>query len=902
MNDRETVILKIKELQASSQHAEVLIKYRWNKYESDAAILLALSDTYRYLNEWKELKLLCRSLIEHDVESFMPWAYFGLAEAEYYMGDLNSALESVTATIELKDDLYWGKLLRANIYLDLNDVENCLSECERAKELNSESSTLYDLYLRIFEKTGREVPGLKSLTFEQLSIEQVNRLQTVFDSKFYSRTNSDVESENALQHYINSGWKANADPSADFSTKSYIEDYYLEENQGICPLIHFVYRGADQGVVTRSSDYQLCTAVVMVKNEGDIIEAFSSHLMALFDNIIFVDHQSNDGTRQFLDALESSEKKVSVFELKEQSYIQALLMNHVLRTNETVSESDWVFILDCDEFLPFNDKSDFSNYLASKLEEQILFFPWKNIIPVPYWEDVVEISANQDYLMPDEYSVYGKVAFRTSVLEDENVWLAQGNHTLLNHKDGVALPAHFTDMPLYHIPVRSKKQFTLKLNQGVSSYKALGQDRDKLEGSHWFKILDKVRTTGLSDGILNRVVLEYGDHQKWDEISTDEVIDCGYSKVNLNIVNPETANKFESKLSFSELILQTGLADQSETAFAGPISSLSTLDNNTIVRAGNESITLILSKETELDEELYSELSDKEYLYNFLRPSYWDIELLTPTAWSGHIPFLFCIVSLAKPRSYAELGTHFGASFFAYCQACVRREIVSTPVAIDCWEGDDHTGAYEESVFTQFRHHYNKYGDFAKYLRMYFDEAVEYFEDGSLDLLHIDGLHTYEAVKHDFYTWKEKMSDQGIVLFHDTNVHERDFGVWQFWAELRQDYPTIEFKHSHGLGVAYVGEKKKKDVARLFDVLKDPAELAFVQHHLESISQSKARLALNQYEIDELRSIEGRYYELTDDNVKLKQKLNAIASERKNLSEMLKETMKVPVSSADIIE
>ena len=189
--------------------------------------------------------------------------------------------------------------------------------------------------------------------------------------------------------------------------------------------------------------------------------------------------------------------------------------------------------------------------------------------------------------------------------------------------------------------------------------------------------------------------------------------------------------------------------------------------------------------------------------------------LLIHAPWAGHRCFAYDYVRNMKPDRIVELGSHYGCSSFAFLQAIKDCSGSTAFYAIDTWEGDGYTRyGGTEDVYQAYKHiNDTLFAEVRSHmLRMRFDDALSHFEDGSIDLLHIDGSHAYEDLKHDYESWLPKLAPDGVVLLHDIGCdlfEGEPMGSHWYWEELRKSHPyTLEFPFSNGLGLLFFSAEK----------------------------------------------------------------------------------------------
>lgn len=189
---------------------------------------------------------------------------------------------------------------------------------------------------------------------------------------------------------------------------------------------------------------------------------------------------------------------------------------------------------------------------------------------------------------------------------------------------------------------------------------------------------------------------------------------------------------------------------------------------------------------------------------------------VTPLQVPSELERVIELVAESHPRRVLEIGTGSGGTLFALAWASARHAHILSidrtvypaercllyqsfvPARqIDVWEADSHL---EETR----------------------DRVVRYFDDEPLDVVFIDGDHTYDSVRRDYELYAPLIREGGMLLFHDivTGPYEAVGDVPRFWREVRPDLgDTVELVESWsqggcGIGLGYAHGGPQSDTNR----------------------------------------------------------------------------------------
>lgn len=593
----------------------------------------------------------------------------------------------------------------------------------------------------------------------------------------------------------------------------------------------------------------------MIKNEGDIIGDFLDQALELFDFIYILDHESRDGTYEVCQQIAAKNDRVYLYRLASSGYPQrqvtAWFTHEIFRRNQP----EWLFLLDADEFLPFNSKKEFQMALGKLRPDKCLGMVWRNIIPdnLDEWKGLSAMT----FLEASKRGPYPKVAIHRTVMDTigEKLTVFQGNHGIGIDEDH---PAEVQDTPfvLYHLPYRSIKQAEQKLLLGNLAYYN-DPSRRIGKGYHWVQMTDEYYVSvDTRRATIREQVLSYGwpvkDHSTKNEnsftpcphrFSFPKACDRSILERSRHLTSAlilwreiERLMAVRGEMNNTCTVTEDYIISDaegrimkivSENGIHGPHGGENMPSNNEGESFNTQQITQIPTKPNTEDT---ATITDTPALYTkcanqlaLLKKVFSWMNIppnsISLSAWTGHLAFLNALIGLARPSHIVELGVDKGCSFLAMCDACRTHGLDTELIGIDTWTGDPHAGEYNgDDIYEELTRTTRTSYPMARLMRSDFTSARERVPDGIIDILHIDGYHTYEAVSHDFSTWFSSLSDRGICMFHDTVVQERNFGVYLLWEELKTKWPFIEFLHGFGLGILFVGKNQPPAVKEFLSI------------------------------------------------------------------------------------
>jgi cephalosporin hydroxylase len=148
-------------------------------------------------------------------------------------------------------------------------------------------------------------------------------------------------------------------------------------------------------------------------------------------------------------------------------------------------------------------------------------------------------------------------------------------------------------------------------------------------------------------------------------------------------------------------------------------------------------------------------------------------------AWQkpDELAVLALVVSKLKPQRVLEIGTHKGGTLWLWSQLATDDAMI---VTVDL----DHTTYEQGHLARNGQHILFVEGDSLlsdtqlRVERMFGREPV--------DLLFIDGAHTYHAVMTDWQAYRPLVRDGGMIVFHDIIPADNPSEVHIFWEELKE--------------------------------------------------------------------------------------------------------------------
>lgn len=539
------------------------------------------------------------------------------------------------------------------------------------------------------------------------------------------------------------------------------------------------------------------TVVTMARNESARAHDTMRHFCALFDRVVLIDHLSEDDTAWIaLNYNGIARTEVIVLRGEDTGYYQSEYMSACANALIREAATDWIFFLDFDEFLPFRDASSFRQALVSLARHPVIHMPWHNVALRHL--DPQTLQGVQGIIGPN-VSEYRKIALNVRALGSRSVTVAQGNHSVSFAESDLSHVGVYA-FGLFHVPVLGYQALKEKITQGVRAMRDT-MGKDATLGYHWKELGNEIEHLEGQTELMREVALRYSLPLK------DVMADVAAGKM--------TQGTRSLVLCFAQCELANIVAG------TAPSPKSFTLDTITEVLASNFPPASPKPARVPLPTPLYPVLPTRSAcipdLDSALLASALEMAADVPSVSDAHIPFLFALLEIFRPRRYVELGVDAGASFFAACRHMRANGNYGEAVAVGEWPECPGSKGYDKS-FMDFKTFLDaNFHGTGKFIRGAMN-AAPVFEEQSVDLLCVRQPHSFEEIENIYAAWSCKLAENSVLILHHTSEYKSGFGIWQFFDLIRsRAYASFQFYHNQGIGILAFGSPEKNPAIALLE-------------------------------------------------------------------------------------
>lgn len=272
--------------------------------------------------------------------------------------------------------------------------------------------------------------------------------------------------------------------------------------------------------------------IAQIRDEIDIIEAWLQHVDALFDYVFLIDHQSIDGTEDFLKQAVAQRSDWDYFFLETKTKLQAgaatLIMHEAF-----LKELDYLFFLDGDEFIQVSSRAELEAMLNNWSNHTILpNLHWKNCI-CRNFEDKI-FSFEDELWIPEQLSDHKKIVVSNLIYSKygRDLKINYGNHATFTDIGGLQNSKSIGT--LLHVPVRSRDQVIRKVILNIIAKRGL-LNTDRKRSSQTYEILNRIADGNFSDDEVRAFTLAYDKIDQGNtSVSELDLQTMGYSSISFS--------------------------------------------------------------------------------------------------------------------------------------------------------------------------------------------------------------------------------------------------------------------------------------------------------------------------------------------------------------------------------